>query len=144
MKILNTSMSITHEIKRNPCSLSKLKPERGKDVLKILSTLSAINLLQGCLWGLASPGNQTQMPENPNSNTRCISVEPVFPQWTSSLSALLPKLIPPDRLHQELSKQHAWTAMQFPLENLAGLENAMLPKEATSLLWTNLQSTKNM
>ena len=95
------STSITYEIKRNPHSLSKLKPEQGRDILKILSTLSAINLLQGCLWGLASPGRQTWMPENPNSNTRCISVEPAFPQSTSSLSALLPKLIPPDLLCKE-------------------------------------------
>lgn len=95
------SMSITHEIKRNARSSSKLKPEWGRDVLKILSTLSAINLLQGCLWDVASPGNQMWMAENPNSNTKCISVESVFPQGMSRLFALLPKLIPPDLLRKE-------------------------------------------
>lgn len=146
MKILNMSMSITHEIKRNPCSSSKLKPEWGRDVLKIPSTLPAINLLPGCLWDVASPGNQMWMADNPNSNTRCISVESVFPQWTSRLFALLPKLIPPDLLHKEPRAFQAAciNCMCFPLENLADSENAMVPKEATSLLWTNLQSTKNM
>lgn len=48
-------MSITPEMRSTSQSLSKLKPEQGRDVLKILSTLSATNLLQGCLWGSASP-----------------------------------------------------------------------------------------
>lgn len=67
----------------------------------MLSTLSAINLLQGCLRGLASPGNQTWMPENPKSNSRRIQMEPVFSQWMSSLSALRSELIPPDLLRKE-------------------------------------------
>lgn len=84
------------------------------------------------------------MPENPNNTTRCISVEPVSSQWASSLSAQLPKLIQHNLQHKEPDAlQVAWTAM-FPLENQVVLKNAILPKEATSLLWINLHSTKNM
>lgn len=71
------SMSIAPEMRSTSQSLSKLKPEQGRDVLKILSTLSATNLLQGYLWVSASP----------ETKHRCQRAQTTQDEFQQSLSA---------------------------------------------------------
>lgn len=59
------------------------------------------------------------------------------------VSAQLPKLIQLNLQHKEPEALPVTVTAMLPLENLV-LKNTIVPKEATSPLWTNLQSTKHM
>lgn len=124
----------------------KLKPEWQRDVLKILSNTQSHNFAAGTAARFC-------FPWKPSMDAR----EPIQRYWRYFSSACLlivnkQPLCAADQAHPhlplftrswELSKQHAWAAAQFPSENLTLLEDTLLPKDETSLFWTNLQSTKN-